>query len=252
MTWPVPAPTSGLFVHGRWTPEVRQALLDIVAVESSREPRPLAVLDWDGTCIAGDVGESALLWLDRGDGGDRIGTYERMIASHGKVVAYAWCAQALAGRTQVELRDLARRVVTEGLAAGTLAEREEIRDLVWVLQRYGWEVWVVSASQETLVEYAAQRYGIPAERVIGMALVEGPDRRLLPEIAGPITFRAGKVEAIDARIGRRPTLALGDAETDTEMLNAARHRLLFDRGDAALRAAAAHNGWMLQPPFETR
>lgn len=248
MTWPVPPPREGLFT-GRWTPEVRGALTALL--DRPHDGRPLAVFDWDGTCIAGDVGESALAWLDRGDGGDRLGTYERMVASHGKVVAYAWCAEALAGRTQAGLRALARQVIGEGLAAGTIVERDEIRDLIWALQRHGWEVWVVSASQETLVEVAAQRYGIPAERVIGMALAVGHDGTLLPEVAGPVTFRHGKVEAIDRRIGRRPTLAVGDAETDAEMLLAARHALVIDRGDKTLRALAEDGDWWMQPAFES-
>lgn len=250
MTWPVPPPREGLFT-GRWTPQVRAALEALL--EAPREPgtAPLAVFDWDGTCIAGDVGESALAWLDRGDGGDRLGTYERMVTSHGKVVAYAWCAEALAGPTQMELREIARQILHEGFAAGTIVERDEIRDLIWALQRHGWEVWVVSASQETLVEVAAQRYGVPANRVIGMALAAGPDGRLLPEVAGPVTFRQGKVDAIDRRIGHRPTLALGDAETDAEMLLCARHALVVDRGDPTLLKLAGEEGWWIQPAFES-
>ncbi len=238
------------WLPGRWEPAVRSHLL--AAIDAQTTPSPLAVFDWDNTCVAGDVGESTLQWLDRGDGGDRMAHYDALIDAHGKRVGYAWCAEALAGRTEPALRALAWQVWRDGIAAGTIVERPEIRDLIAVLQRRGWAVWVVSASQETLVQVAAQRYGVPAHQVIGVRLATDGDGTLAPRLDGPLTFREGKVEAIDARIGRRPTLAVGDAETDLEMLAAATYGLWIDRGDAALRAHAEERGWWIQPVFEPR
>ena len=248
MTHRAPPPPGGL-LGGRWNADVRTALLRLITAPHEGEA-PVCVLDWDNTCIRGDVGEAALAWLDAADGGHRLAHYEAMIAEHGKRAAYIWCAEAVAGRTETALRTLAWHLWSGGLAAGTLAERPEMRELMWVLQRYGWDVWIVSASQATLVEVAAQRYGISAARVVGMSPPAGADGVLQPDLEGPPTYREGKVQAIEAEIGRTPALAVGDAETDLEMLEQAEHALLIDRGDADLRARAQGAGWWVQPAFE--
>lgn len=244
-----PPPPAGELLTGRWLPEVRTPLLALVTAPHAGAP-PVCVLDWDNTCIRGDIGEAMLAWLDAADGGDRMGRYEAMLVDQGERAAYVWCAEVLGGRTEVALRTLAWHAWSGGLASGDLAERPEIRELMWILQRCGWDVWIVSASHEALVEVAAQRYGIPAGRVVGMRLAIDEQGVLLPRVEEPVTYREGKVRAIEARIGRRPALAVGDAETDLDMLEQATHQLLIDRGDPDLRARAEAAGWWLQPAFE--
>jgi phosphoserine phosphatase len=98
-----------------------------------------------------------------------------------------------------------------------------------------------------MVEVFAQRYGIGAERIIGVRLQKDDAGRLLPKLDGPLTFRAGKVEAIKKYIGIKPMFAAGDTDTDIEMLQAARFRLLIDGGNEEAQRAAADGGWWIQP-----
>jgi HAD superfamily phosphoserine phosphatase-like hydrolase len=235
----------------RWDASVREGLEAMIRAHGresagwSRDRRPLAVFDWDNTCIAGDIGEAALMALDARDGGDRMGTYERMVETDGKRIAYAWCAFALEGMTPREVREFTLDVIDGWTADGRIRLRPELVDLVAAMQASGWETWAITASAEPLVQAFAQRYGIPADQVAGMRLAID-DGRYAARLAGPNTFREGKVEAIDRYIGRRPVFAAGDTETDLEMLWCARHALLIDRHEPMMRAAAAEGGWWLQ------
>jgi HAD superfamily phosphoserine phosphatase-like hydrolase len=239
---------------GRWDPDVRVAMEDMIATYGrtsagwSPQDRPIATFDWDNTCMQGDIQESVLAWLDQKDGGRRMGVFDRLVAEQGKPVAFAWAAEVVAGMYELEIRELTLKVVEDWLAHGGLRVRPEMRDLVAALQRWGWDVWVVSASAEPVVQTVAQLYGVPADRVIGVKLSISSDGLVLPTVSGPMTFREGKVRAIDRFIGKRPTFAAGDTDTDIEMLHTAKHVLLMDRGNDEARAAAAAGGWWVQPP----
>lgn len=238
---------------GRWDPLIRAALEDMIAsygVGSDQYDRtrpPIATFDWDNTAIRGDIQESVLLWLDHRDGGRRTQVYEHLAAEAGRPAAYQWAAEVVAGLYELEVRELTLEVVESYLNQGGLRFRPEMRDLMFALQRWGWEVWVVSASAEVVVQTIAQFYGVPADRVIGVKLTVAPDGLLLPHTAGPLTYRTGKVAAIDRFIGRRPTFAAGDTDTDIEMLQASRHVLLMDRGNDEALTAAREGGWWVQP-----
>ena len=101
----------------------------------------------------------------------------------------------------------------------------EIRDLMAALTAAGTDVWVVTASPEYAVRAVASawRYPVAPERVVGVRLAghgSGDNARLGHALCPgePITFRAGKVQAIARHIGAPPVLVAGDAMTDYEML----------------------------------
>lgn len=236
-----------MMISSLWSPELAAGLAAMIEQEQGDEFPPLATFDWDNTSIRGDISEAVLDHLDQLDGGSRIKDYLSLLATHGKVVAYPAAATALAGYTAAELREVVIDVIDARLQKSRVAVRPEIYDLYATLQHRGWEVWVVSASAEAIVAPFAAYYGVPAERVIGMRLAADAQGRLLPTLAGPSTFRQGKVDAIEQFIGRRPTFAAGDADTDLEMLHAARYRLVIDRGYPELRSAALTGGWWLHP-----
>jgi phosphoserine phosphatase len=70
------------------------------------------------------------------------------------------------------------------------------------------------------------------------------------ELAGPMTYRQGKVDAIWERIGRLPDLAVGDTLTDLEMLLSAKDALLIGPRHTDLLPLAEEKGWAVQPIFE--
>ncbi|MBN2798437.1 MAG: HAD-IB family phosphatase [Deltaproteobacteria bacterium] len=243
----LPALAGPALAQGRWSPEVYASL--VAMLEAPTAGRQVAVLDWDNTCIRGDVGETLLRVLDARDGGARHLSYEALCASEGPMRCYAWAAGVLAGRTEAEARALGDEVIAEGLASGALEEREELRDLIHALHQRGWEVWIVSASAQPVVQAFASRYGVPAERVIGVRLTLDDQGVLQPDLAEPLTYRRGKVYAIQHHIGLAPAFAAGDTVTDIEMLLEAPQVLLMDRGDLQLRALAAQHGWWTQPAW---
>ena len=142
----------------------------------------------------------------------------------GQGYAYGWVTQLLAGYHPGELVELARYV--SGLPRQIPRERivpvPEMRSLYAALQRRGFEVWVVSASQRDLVVGLASwdlyGYHVPPAQVVGMSLEQQPDGVYSPRLTGAFTWRQGKVEAIEHHIGVAPLLVAGDSPTDLEML----------------------------------
>ena len=234
---------------GRFSPPVHTALTEMLAQRAASDERPLAVFDWDNTCISGDIGEAVLRHLDAcGHHPGCVARYEELCETYDKTVGYQYCAETLGGLSHEDAEALITGVIDEHLASGDIRLRPEIHDLMNRMRDAGWDVWVVTASAEPIVEVFAAHYDVPRDRVIGMQL-ERTDEGIEPRLVGPITYRQGKVDAIDQRIGRRPTFAAGDALTDYEMLHSAQHVLLFDNGDEELLQSAGERGWMVQTPF---
>jgi len=208
------------------------------------------------------------------------------------VPAYAWLAQLLSGYTPGEVRDLARQAIDDQLAApvgatqtvggregfpGYIRIYEPMRNLVERLQAGGFDVWVVSASPEPIVETFAERIGVDRAHVVGIRTLVDGDGRLTSELArcGPqtegesapiITYIDGKRCFIDEVIfggpgtltpnpdpAKRPVLVAGDAVTDISMLHdATALRLVIDRQkpEVLCHALAGTDGtWLVQPMF---
>lgn len=197
-----------------------------------------------------------------------VATYHRRRAED-RLSSLTYLAYLLEGLTVEQARDLGRRAFAQARQEPVctlhldrpddgepalehewgLRPRLAVRHLVSHLEGMGAEVWVVSASPEPLVEGAAEWFGIPPERVVGVRPVVDSQGRILPRVEPPITWRQGKVEAIEKYIGRRPHLAFGDAWTDFEMLTWARTGVLIRRGKEDLEQALREAGAVLQDPF---
>ncbi|RVU42980.1 hypothetical protein EA187_14180 [Lujinxingia sediminis] len=189
--------------------------------------------------------------------------YGRRLERLGKRACYEWAvrlhvgltpgemerytAQAVAAELGRPLRDEVRRTARgeEVRIARGVRVISEIRALMRALERGGVDVWVVSATNIWTVRVFADLLGVPAERVIGNQ-VELEGECLSSRTAPPVLFREGKVEAVEQVIGRQPLLAVGDADTDFEMLCHARHALVIDKGDALLRREGPSRGFMMQ------
>lgn len=195
-------------------------------------------------------------------------SYDRHMVREGKGPTYQWQVTLLAGLAE-DAVDRAARACIEG-ALGEALRREshvlqdgfeielrygircypEIESLMRRCEASGAQVWICSASSRWIVTPLAERFGIPAARVMTAEVeVEPTTRRLTSRSVVPHAFSAGKVALIEQRIGYRPVLAIGDSMTDLEMLQASHNALVIDRGDAALRAIAESSGWMIQPAF---
>jgi phosphoserine phosphatase len=194
--------------------------------------------------------------------------------------SYALLSQLYVGLSHEEIASIGRVALRRAFEAPLgarveVAETEveafaripaELRELVEVLRREGFDLWVVSASHQALVEVAAAELGFPADHVIGMRPRRGADGRYLAGFEDPfdgaaspiVTYDEGKrIWALREVFGVReglheartplPVLALGDADTDFAMLDWAEHALLFDRGQPRVGCRARERGWMIQP-----
>ncbi|MEQ1564967.1 MAG: haloacid dehalogenase-like hydrolase [Myxococcota bacterium] len=242
------APARPFLTSAAWDPDVRERLEQLVAEPG--DDAPVAAFDFDQTCAWGDVSETLLRLLARDRGVDLVGEYEAACARDLRAGYVELVYTLIGGRTEREARAAAERALREGV--DTIQLREPIRELVWAMHRFGWQVWVVTASAEVLVQAAAERLGIHPHRVIGMRAPLDPSGRYRAEIVEPIPFRQGKLELLRRAIGRDPTFAAGDSRSDAWMMRAARHALLLDRGDEALRREMTDAGALIQPAEQIR
>lgn len=203
---------------------------------------------------------------------------------------YAWVAQLLAGYTPAEVRSFAdaayeqnatapigtTQTVGTASATGYLRIYGEIRDLIGALHENLFDVWVVSASPQHVVEPVAERVGVSEDRVIGIrsVLVDG---KLTADLEGCgtvadkvntlITYDEGKRCFINKVIyklpagdqmkvapeAKRPVFAAGDSDTDIAFLkDATALKLAINRNKTQLMCNAYANyqdKWLAQPMF---
>jgi len=215
--------------------------------------------------------------------------------------AYAWAAQLLAGYSGDEARLLATRALDEALSAqqgtthpigstgsftGWLRIYQQQGDLISVLQKRGFDVWIVSASPQQVVEAGALRVGIARDHVIGIRLVESAGK-LTSNIQGCgdipdgtndgqgsfqgnslITYIDGKRCWVNKAIfgdtsagalqrrgdsARRQVFAAGDSDTDISfMQDASALKLVLNRNKKELMCNAYANAggrWLVNPMF---
>lgn len=201
-----------------------------------------------------------------------------------------WLARLLAGHTPAEVSAFARAAYDEGSRAPVGATHAvgsragvtaylriypEMRDLVHALQRAGFDVWVVSASPQHVVEVVAAEVGVAANHTIGVRTRVEADGRLGVHLEpcgdGPpesvITYDEGKRCFINrvvfhqppaaqlprADAAHRQAFAAGDSDTDVAFVQDATDlKLVIDRHRVALMCNALSNAggrWLVQPMF---
>ncbi|MGH3859125.1 haloacid dehalogenase-like hydrolase [Actinokineospora sp.] len=203
---------------------------------------------------------------------------------------YAWLPQLLAGWTPAEVRGFAAAARRENLAApvgatqlvgtqrvtGWVRYYDQQRDLLKTLRRNGFDIWVVSASPQDVVEVWAAGVGVAANRVVGIRSVRKAGV-LTPRLIGcgdvpdgadsVITYIDGKRCWVNQEIygvrgakaferqaeGKRPVFAAGDSTTDlTFVRDATALRLAINRNKTELMCHAYHDldgRWIVNPMF---
>lgn len=208
--------------------------------------------------------------------------------------SYAWVAQLQAGYTPEEIRAFARsayaenafnppgstqRVGTTSGLAFHVQVYEEMVDLIETLQANGFDVWVVTASPQFVIDAVSEELvGIKPNRVIGIRTVTDAQGRVTAHFQGCgtvadgadtlITYDQGKRCWINKVIFHQPAeqqllrtpdeharqaFAAGDSDTDLSFLQDATHlKLAINRNKVQLmcNAYANHQGrWLVQPMF---
>lgn len=213
----------------------------------------VAVFDADETLWSHDVGEAFLQWLIaeghlvQTPPAEGVWQHYLDLCAQDKMVGYPYAAQAMAGLSVTELQQLARTFFVQFQHNIYPAQQR----LIQALQGAGAEVWIVSASNQWIIEAAAPVMGVPVERVVGIR-VAVEDGKLTDRVVAPVTYRQGKVEAIQKYIQQQPVLVAGDSMTDYEMLNYAKTLALVinpkDKGapDHNIARLAQQHGWAIQ------
>lgn len=204
--------------------------------------------------------------------------------------AYAWAVQLMQGHLPTEIRHFAEQAIELNLRnplgaqqklgsrqyAASIRVYDQIADLIQALQKNGFEVWVVSASSQTIVEGFAQRVGVDSKHVIGVRTALDKKGRMTSgfESCGP--YPKGNRDLISYRQGKRcwinqvvlgvkdpkqmmegrgaVAFAAGDSDTDAYFLkDAVTLRLVINRNKRELmcRAYAQSDGgdWLINPMF---
>lgn len=228
--------------RGRWSDQAWAGLCDLLA----RPTGGVAALDWDETCICGDISYALLDDLATRALVDPWIAYRDKIAAD-RLLAYRELAiELLAGRTPAEVRAWTRRVYEAGLGSGKLRRVPEMESLIRALLLRGWSVYVVTGSAGEVVATLARELGLPRDRVLGMDAVLGADGRFTDTLIEPVTWREGKTANLLARAGGPPDLAIGDSEGDIHLLESAGCAVWIDRGDPELSRVAKERAWWRQ------
>jgi phosphoserine phosphatase len=214
--------------------------------------------------------------------------------------AYALAAQLLSGYSAAEAKQMAKSALEESITApqgtkqsvGTVNDLtawmrvyDQIRDLIETLRANGFDVWIISASPQPVVEAAAERVGISADHVIGIRgveragkltydlqgcgdVVEGMNtgtanvgnsmityidgkRCWLNKVVWGDTTAAAVQRTADAQ--KRQAFAAGDSDTDITFLqDTTGLRLAINRNKKEIMCNAyrnAHGTWLVNPMF---
>ena len=213
------------------------------------DPR-LAAFDCDGTLWTIDAGFGFFEWeLNVGLVAPEVAVWAR-----GRYDAY------LAGTLDEDT--ICGEMVTmhRGIAEATLQAacvtyfrghvvQHAFKDMLRLVDRLlerGTQVWLVSSSNEWVIQAAAAYLGLSPGHALATAatVVDGLVTDQLVRIpSGP-----GKRQALESAVGRAPDVAFGNSRWDAEMLGFARHGFAVNPTPELERLAAA-NGWSIHQPL---
>ncbi|WP_354637417.1 haloacid dehalogenase-like hydrolase [Kitasatospora camelliae] len=202
--------------------------------------------------------------------------------------SYAWAAQVLAGYSAAEVKGFAAKARAENLAApqgttqtvgtrrvtGWVRYYDQQRDLIATLRRARFDVYVVSASPQPVVQVWAASLGIHADHVIGIRnkVKAGRFTPHLESCGGAdddsvITYVDGKRCFINQEIlgappatafnqqpaPKRQVFSAGDSDTDVTFVgDATALRLVLNRNKTELMCRSYRNSdtkWLVNPMF---
>lgn len=217
----------------------------------SRDPA-VAVFDCDGTLWSGDSGYDFMVWsIEEGlvsrNASDWIDSRYRLYRA-GTVSEVAMCGemvQIYVGLNESEIRRAADTFFQSRFSDKVFPE---MRSLVSSLQARGADIWVVSSTNNWVIEAGIRGLNIPPNRVIS-ARAE--------VVGGVITSKLldvptdeGKAESLVRAGIAAPDVVFGNSIHDAAMLGIARQAFPVDPTPALL-AIATQQGWPVFYPDGT-
>jgi phosphoserine phosphatase len=180
--------------------------------------------------------------------------YIDIMKREGVEKAYRWSSFLFSGWKDKKIRSYSKKIWRQELKKKTDSNAvhpyKEMIGLVRFLIEKGWNVFIITASPESIIQEVSSVYSVPKENVIGMRLIESGGYST-PEILEPYTYGNGKVKALYDRIGDYADLAFGDSENDYPLLKSAkRFGVLLDKGNSELVDKCKSINCLIQPVFK--
>ncbi|MEK7746659.1 MAG: hypothetical protein AAB576_08340 [Elusimicrobiota bacterium] len=195
--------------------------------------------------------------------------HAKVCAAWGEKECSRWKLALLAGLEDAELRKMAGEAVNEALLepVGTtpigafpedpdsveirtgLRKIPEIQDLCAALKARGFDLWLMSTSDEWSAQAFARLYGVDPARVVAFsARVAGG--KLTEEILAPVPYGPGQAAAIVMLIGRSPALILGGKGNADLLEYGTGLRVLSADSPDGSPPAELKEDWLFQPAFK--
>lgn len=204
-------------------PELLNRIEDsLKRTSTNKEPR-VAAFDADGTLWATDMGENFFNYQIQKklvpmpeDPWTHYLNLKKV--NNDPRPAYLWLAQINAGVPISTVRTWAQESVQSQHPVPIFPEQKV---LIQLLQKYGVDIFVVTASVSWAVEPAVKLLGLEPSSVIGVE-TKIHNNLVTTEGVFPITYKQGKVEALLQKTrGQKPFLACGNTSGDTALLESA-------------------------------
>lgn len=193
------------------------------------------------------------------------GCYQSICREVGRRACAEWLVKLLSGFTEEKLRDytlttlreeLRRPVGTEDLGEAIgdpvpvrvrtgLRLIPEMRDLFQKLKDKGFDVWVISSTNDWSLKASVDSYGVHISRAVGVRsrVIEG---RLTLKILRPTPSGTGKAEAVTMFIGAEPALVMaGPGEESLLDYGRGVRVMIADKGSDTSEWTRRH--WLFQP-----
>jgi phosphoserine phosphatase len=217
----------------------------------SREPA-VAVFDCDGTLWDGDSGYDFMVWsIEEGivsrNASDWIDSRYRLYRA-GTVSELAMCGEMVQiydGLSETEVRRAAAAFFQSRFTDRIFPE---MHSLVAALTERGTEIWVVSSTNNWVIEEGVQSFHVPPSRVIAARaqVVNGVITSKLVDVP----TGEGKASSLVAAGVGAPDVVFGNSVHDAAMLEIARQAYPVNPTPALLQIAGKH-GWPIFYPEGT-
>lgn len=200
--------------------ETNAALSGFFARTANHSGRKVAVFDGDGT-VVGQVphylADECMYEFAQKNPAKHPDVIARIKPQSNVSMPYVrGRVQFFAGETMESLRDIGDDCFRRNYAGKIYPQ---MRELVSVLHKHDFEVWIITASPEALYQkFLSRELGIPTTRILGVKSVV-KDGIVTDQMIEPVPQDEGKRLAIETFVQARPLLAGGNSRGDAEMIN---------------------------------